>query len=82
MRLRPAQRGKHYKIMPVELLDELMTALQHIGWAPRTRLKERQHPQDAGSSWAVASSHAGNFDGATVGAQLHPDSVASKAHLR
>eukprot|EP01043_Picozoa_sp_COSAG02_P048374 COSAG02_NODE_4744_length_5031_cov_20.654096_4_plen_448_part_00 len=34
----PRNGGKYYKIMPVELLDELMTALpQHIGWGPHER---------------------------------------------
>eukprot|EP01043_Picozoa_sp_COSAG02_P014504 COSAG02_NODE_600_length_19717_cov_44.964471_3_plen_468_part_00 len=34
----PSNGGKYYKIMPVELMDELMMALpQHIGWGPHER---------------------------------------------
>lgn len=34
----PRNGGKYYKIMPVELFDELMNALpQHIGWMPHER---------------------------------------------
>lgn len=38
----PRNGGKYYKIMPVELLDELMTALpQHIGWGPHERVSRK-----------------------------------------